>query len=195
MLRDIKNLADVYLITGNLVSNEADFLQRAKAKIESGIQLLQLRIKGISEQLYADIAIEVAKMCQQHGCNLILNHSLENLPDTQFQGIHLTSKLLMHYKHIPQRIRDQYWLSAACHDLIELERAEALCLDFAILTPIQKSNYAPTARYIGWKKAIELRENTSIPLFAAGGMDVDDVSYVKEQGFHGIAALGALWDR
>lgn len=195
MVKNIKSLADVYLITGNLVSNEAEFIQNAKEKIVSGIQLIQLRIKGVTEQLYADIAAKVAEMCQQYGCNLILNHSLENLPGIKFQGIHLSSKLLMHCQRIPQRIRDRYWLSAACHNLIELEQAEALGLDFAILTPIQQSNYAPTAPYLGWDTAIELREKISIPLFAAGGMDIGDIPYVKQRGFHGIAALGALWDR
>lgn len=189
----VRNLPDVYMITNDDFDDVEILLKKVDHQLKQGVRLVQLRIKNKKDASYDFYAKKLLDLCQQYSAHLVLNHSIKSLPDINCYGIHITSNELMETKSIPDAIREKYTISCPVHNDQELAKANALKLDFAILTPIQKSFSYPAAPFIGWSEAEKLLKETNIPLYAAGGMQVNDLKKVKELGFVGIASMGALW--
>ena len=84
-------------------------------------------------------------------------------------------------------------VAASCHDAAELRHAERLRCDFALLGPVQATPTHPGATPLGWERFAALREHSSIPLYAIGGLGPADIATARAHGAQGIAAIRALW--
>lgn len=189
-----RNLPEIYMITNDDFDDVEMLLNKVEHQLKKGIKLVQLRIKKKKKDSYEFYANQLVKICDKHAAKLVLNHSLKSLPNLDCFGIHITSNELMETQNIPDGIRKKYQISSPVHNEQELARANELKLDFAILTPIQKSISYPHVPFIGWNESEMLLKKTDIPLYAAGGMNVNDLQKAKDLGFVGIACLGALWE-
>lgn len=189
----VRDLPDVYMITNDDFEDVETLIKKVDHQLNQGIRLVQLRIKNKKDAGYDFYAKKLLDLCNRYSANLVLNHTIKSLPDVNCYGIHITSSELMETKSIPDAIREKYTISCPVHNYQELAKAHVLKLDFAILTPIQKSFSSPGAPFIGWDGAAKLFKETNIPLYAAGGMRINDLKKVKELGFVGIASMGSLW--
>ena len=71
--------------------------------------------------------------------------------------------------------------------------AAALELDFALLSPVLPTKSHPGAVHLGWEKLAALTDVSSIPVYALGGLQLDDMESAWEKGAHGIALLRQAW--
>jgi 8-oxo-dGTP diphosphatase len=77
--------------------------------------------------------------------------------------------------------------------LDDLRRAEELGLDFAVLGPVAATPSHPDATPLGWARFAELRETVGLPIYALGGLCLDEVATARRHGAQGIAAMRGLW--
>ena len=75
----------------------------------------------------------------------------------------------------------------------ELQQAVNLGLDFAVLSPVMKTLSHPDARPLGLSAMAELITNCPIPVYALGGMTIDQLHEIQSHGAHGIAMLRNAW--
>jgi 8-oxo-dGTP diphosphatase len=119
---------------------------------------------------------------------------LLNVPDEirtdVYDGVHLTSKQLSSAETRP----DCRIVSASCHNRHELEQAQSIGVDFAVLSPVRKTRSHPYAEPLGWGAFNQLVDDINIPVYALGGMVSDDIEQAWQSGGQGIAAISALWD-
>ncbi len=186
-------LPDHYLITGEFAS-VADFEQRLSAALRDGIELVQLRLTHewvqANPQSYA---LEIMELCTRL-CGLNSVKLQFNVPD-QFEtltsnGIHLNSQRLLKTKHRPAGDI----VSASCHGWQELEHAQSIGVDFAVLSPVQKTRSHPDAQPLGWEAFEQLVDDINIPVYALGGVTEGDIEQAWNSGGQGVAAIGAFWN-
>ena len=84
-------------------------------------------------------------------------------------------------------------VGASCHNAAELDRAQSLGLDYALLSPVLPTASHPGAAPLGWEKFAELVERTALPVYALGGMTQRHIAVARQCGGQGIAAIGGLW--
>ena len=208
-------LPDKYLITGKFTDSD-DFIFKLKNALNSGIKLVQLRLKdnvikdkGIKENSREDISQlqflleQSAELCKQAEVNLMLNlsadylHSID-LSKIEFAGFHADSKTLNTLSQRPVevfKVRPRGGLfSASCHNMEELLLAIKLNADFVVLSPVQKTASHPDMPAMGWRQFSNLIENISIPVYALGGVSENDLEAAWQHGAQGIAAISALWE-
>ncbi|MGB5395955.1 MAG: Nudix family hydrolase, partial [Gammaproteobacteria bacterium] len=144
-------LPERYLITGAFDSLD-DFVQRLSSAINNGIRLVQLRLKPDWLQTNAQLAEQIvhAAEAQCHKANVTL---LLNVPDkisalSACKNIHADSSRLQQLEKRPEC----YLFSASCHTPEDLRKAEKLNADFAVLSPVQKTQSHPDAEPLGWEK-------------------------------------------
>ncbi len=208
-------LPDKYLITGKFTDSD-DFFYKLKNAINSGIKLVQLRLKdnvikekgmkengrqGISQLQF--LLEQSAELCKQAEVNLMLNlsaddlHSLD-LSKIEFAGFHADSKTLNTLSQRPLEVfkaRPRGGLfSASCHNMEELILAIKLNADFVVLSPVQKTASHPDMPAMGWRQFSNLIENISVPVYALGGVSENDLEAAWQHGGQGIAAISALWE-
>lgn len=169
------------------------FMSRLEALIDSGIHLIQLRAKCLSDNEYRPLARKVIALGRQKGATVLLNASVECARELDADGLHLCSSRM---RLLQERPLEPYkWLSASCHNLEELQHAIAIGADFAVLSPIKPTTSHPDAEPIGWDAFHLMAEQSSIPLYALGGMSEGDIDTAWVRGGQGIAAIGSLWQK
>lgn len=156
--------------------------------IGNGVRLLQLRVKSLPASEILTVYATVFAECQRHGVKLLLNSDLP-LFQAEADGIHLSSHALMMAN---QRPENYAWVAASCHDLKELEHAQSIGVDFAVLAPILPTPTHPDATPLGWDVMAELIEQVNLPVFALGGLKIEDIQRVLQAGGQGIAGISAF---
>lgn len=84
-------------------------------------------------------------------------------------------------------------LATSCHSVAELEASAALGCAFALLGPVKETRSHPGVAGIGWDAFRDMRAHVpTIPVYALGGLGMDDVAIARRHGAQGIAAISAF---
>lgn len=166
----------------------AEVLDNCRRILASGIKLLQFRVKSLPVADLQNLLELVSELCWQQQVRLLINSDLPvNIANAQ--GLHLSSRALLACTERPQGYR---WVAASCHNLAELQRAETLGLDFAVLAPVQATASHPGVAALGWHALTELLEQINLPVFALGGLGRRDLDRALAAGAQGIAGISAF---
>jgi 8-oxo-dGTP diphosphatase len=173
-------------ITPEFNGDKKRFLVRIEKQLKSGIGMIQLRSHlPMSEEL-RQLAADVRTLCLQHGAKCFINQHIDLARDLGC-GVHLKSSQL-HQPGIEKMISGML-TSAACHHKADLLKAQAINIDFGLLSPIAKTSSHPDAEPIGWEGFAALRAEVSMPIFALGGLSANDMSIARAHGAQGIAGI------
>ncbi|MDH5571836.1 MAG: Nudix family hydrolase [Gammaproteobacteria bacterium] len=182
-------LPDQYLVTG-AYTDEIDFISRLGNSLKRGIRLLQLRLKDIDKS-NTSLIEQAVNLCRQYNACVLLNTDVEHSMQFDLGGVHLNSMRLMKYQFRP--VDKSKYLAASIHNMIELEQAHKIGVDFIVVSPVHKTLSHQDAIPIGWQGLYELTEASRCPVYALGGMTLEDIHQAKKHGAQGIAAISALW--
>jgi 8-oxo-dGTP diphosphatase len=192
--------ADRYLVLPEPDMQHVDaFLDALDRALASGIRRVQLRSRALDVPGLRALAQRVQKRLRPSRAELLINcggMAEIELARELGAGVHLRAALLMQLAARPlDRAGGDRGASvaASCHDAAELAQAEALGLDFAVLGPVRETASHPVQAAIGWPAFAALRETVSLPIYALGGMGVDDLAQARAHGAQGIAAIRSLW--
>ena len=182
-------LPDIYAISCVSEIGEEEFLHRLAIKISSGLQMLQLREKSMSNCQLHRLVDKILPLTVPAGVTILINSDMPAEQQNRLSGLHLTSRHLMNIDRRP----DFDTVAASCHNREELQQAVKLGLDFAVLSPVMKTLSHPESQPLGISKMAELIANCPIPVYALGGMTIDQLHKVQSHGAHGIAMLRNAW--
>jgi len=182
---------DRYLITPEPDTDEdaahQDWYARLACALEAGVRRVQLRTPTSP----ARIALaEQAVARHRSGVQWLLNRDIE-LARRLGVGVHLGGEQLLQLEARP--LPADQLVAASCHDLAQLQAAQRLGCDFAVLGPVQATDSHPGSPPMGWDTFETLRAQVSLPLYALGGLHPEDITQARRHGAQGIAAIRALW--
>jgi 8-oxo-dGTP diphosphatase len=172
-----------YAITDAQGRGRAPMLASIRARLESGLKMLQVRDKDLPDR--EAFARAVLQLARPRGAKVLINGG----PDIA-DGIHYTAAQLMRLGERPRK----GLAAASCHDAVELQRAMALDLDFAVLGPVKATPTHPGAATLGWEGFARIARGASIPVYAIGGMRRADLESAWRAGAHGVAMVSGAWD-
>jgi 8-oxo-dGTP diphosphatase len=181
---------DRYLVTPAPEGSDAAWLESLEAALDAGIRRVQLRAPHCPPARWTCLVEAAVDACRRHGADVLINGDIA-LAQAMDVGVHLRSSQLaaLEARPLPKEQR----VGASCHTLEDLRRAEAIGCDFAVLGPIAQTPTHPNAKPLGWEGFAALREEVALPIYAIGGMTVEDVATARAHGAQGIAAIRALW--
>ena len=201
-LNDLKNkqfpVADIPIIkaiqlpTQYLITPEPQdkkFFYQLESCLDSGIKLVQLRAKKLSELDYCHHAERALILCDRYQAKLLTNSSLKTAISVGTDGVNLNSKRLFTDLEIPNNLL----VAASCHSLAEIDQANKLKLDFIAVSPVHVTTSHPDSSPLGWQQFFQLTESANCPVFALGGMKISDIEIATAHGAQGIAAISGLW--
>lgn len=184
---------DRYLVTPAPADDSSVWLQSLQQALDAGIARVQLRASsGMDAVQWRVIVIDAVKRCRKAGAEVLINADL-TLALELGVGVHLRSTQLHELQRRP--LADGALVGASCHTVEDLLRAEHLACDFAVLGPVHATATHPELKGIGWTKFAAMRETTSLPIYAIGGMNPANIEVARAHGAQGIAAIRALWPR
>jgi len=149
--------------------------------------LVQVREKDMSRQKLQHLLSRALVRARPFGSTVVLNSDCGTLP--QCDGVHLTSKALMAAHARPAGSL----VGASCHDESELEKAEALALDYAVVGPVRATPSHVAAATMGWVRFGSLARGRTMPIYAIGGLTRADLAEARRYGAHGVALRSAAF--
>ena len=156
--------------------------------LDKQVKLLQVRLKSLPTSEIESVLNAILPICQQHQITVLINSDLP-FNGQKTAGLHLSSRALLACDRRP----DNYeWVAASCHNQEELKQAERIGADFVVLAPILPTATHPHAKPLGWENLQTLIEQVNLPVFALGGLSLQDIDRVIDVGGQGIAGISAF---
>lgn len=193
--------------------NDLYLLTSKKHTLAENIHAIRLTMQKqmISCQLYLDESLlkETNKTelmsvqalldeAREKGCQVLLSGSTKCLKKLKgFAGIHLSSddlEILRNNKVDKQNHKKILLensgglLAVSVHNQVDLDLAISLSADFVLLSPIKPSAAHPEIASLGWETFSEMVSHVPIPVYALGGMTLNDLNTAKHHGAMGIAS-------
>lgn len=178
------------LVTPEPGDDEDAWLDGLRLALSSGAQRVQLRARSLEPARWHALACRAVPLCRAAGAEVRVNGDV-GLALELGTGLHLRAAQMavLARRPVPETVA----LSASCHDVEDLRRAEALGCDFAIVGAIRETASHPGQPGLGWSRFTALREQVSLPIYAIGGLAPTDLAEARSHGAQGIAAIRALW--
>ena len=187
-------LSDFYLICPEPEADNKNYINKFKACISAGVRLFQLRFsKNSYYDRHEDLIVELLELCKSSRSRLLINSLPAYAVKIGAHGVHLNSERLLQFYERP--LDEKFLVSASCHNSTELEHACKIDVDFAVLSPVNKTSSHESAKPLGWGKFKNLVEPVNIPVYALGGMRADDMKKFCEFGAQGVSVLSGVWNQ
>ncbi len=168
---------------------EAVFMERMEAALARGLRLIQLREKTLPLVELERVARQMVALAHAHGARVVINTESGLAASVGEDGVHLPGAALMALEARPAA----GLVGASCHSIVELEHAAQLGLDYVQLSPVLPTLSHPGAATLGWDGFARLIQDYPLPVYALGGMELDQLDAARQMGAHGIAMLRASW--
>lgn len=185
-----RRMKGVYAIIDlGLIGN--GYMEFAKGVIEGGAVILQLRGKEKKIQDLLIISQELCNLAKTKDVIFIVNDRVDVALGVDADGVHLgqedmpirTARKLMGQDKI---------IGASTHNLDEVKRAIDEGVDYISFGPIYKTQTKPELYPIGTNLLPKIRKLTTIPIFAIGGINIDNLKGLKGSGIDGVVCASYL---
>jgi 8-oxo-dGTP diphosphatase len=175
---------DRYLVTPDPQADGNAWLDALERVLAQG-DIRRVQLRGAPPAL----AREAAALCRAADVEVLVNSDIALARELRV-GVHLKAAQLaaLGQRPLPATLP----VAASCHALEDVVHAERLRCDFAVLGPLQPTPTHPGAQVLGWDAFAAVREQTTIPLYAIGGLGPADLPIARAHGAQGIAAIRAL---
>lgn len=177
-------------------ADESLLLVNLQKILSRGVKLIQLRLKTSSSDNIKQFIEEALLLCRQEDALLLINSAVQNAPNIAVNGIHLTSHDLMAATKRPDftlsSTKLACWVAASCHNLQELQHAQAIGVDFVVLAPVLNTKTHPETKSLGWEQFAKLVSQVNLPVYALGGLSEAELNSARTAGAQGISAIRAF---
>ena len=183
----------IYLISDRKIIPRSSFWKRLEAILKVGLPAFQLREKDLCDkELYA-IARSARALTKRHGCKLLINGRWDIAKAVGADGVHLPEDSLP-LPVVRREMGKRAILGKSTHSLKAAQRALKEGADYISFGPIFDT---PSKRAFGQPLGLNALQavcaEISIPVFALGGIKLENASRTMNQGAWGIALISGIW--
>ena len=182
----------LYAITDRRNLDKKVFFEKIEEALQGGVTILQLREKELDEDSFINEAIEVKKICRNHGVPLIINDNVNVALKSGADGVHVGIED-MPIDEIRRTVPDSFIIGATCKTVEQAQSAERLGADYMGVGAVFPSPTKKNAVRITREQLKEICASVSIPAVAIGGITLENVDELKGGGMSGIAVVSAVF--
>lgn len=178
-------------------TTSAEQLKNIRQALEAGCNWIQLRYKTAPDHELTPVAEEVKKLCTEYAATFIINDRPDIAKAVDADGVHvgLTDTAIAEAKKIIGNNKITGGTANTLKDV--LQRVEEGC-SYVGLGPFRftttKEKLSPVLGLKGYKEIIEAlsQQHISIPVYAIGGILLEDIHDIMQTGVHGVAVSGII---
>lgn len=174
--------------------SHVDFSRKA---CEAGVKWIQYRNKNASSKTMWEEALKIKTVCKEFKAKLIINDNPNLAFEAGADGVHL-GKEDVSIEEARNLIGDKFIIGASCNNIDDIIRAQYEGANYVGLGPYQftktKSNLNSILDKSGFEEVMNdyAKNKLTIPVYAIGGVNADDVDFFLSIGIYGAAVSSAL---
>ncbi|MBR5983384.1 MAG: thiamine phosphate synthase [Bacteroidales bacterium] len=176
-----------------------DYISGCKEALRGGIRFVQLRMKDASDDEVVATAKVLREECDKYAALLTVDDRVNLLETGLFDGVHIgkNDMLVCEAKKITG---DKFLLGATCNTEEDVFHAIADGADYIGMGPFRftttKKNLSAILGLNGYRNIMQKMQalGAKMPIYAIGGIRVEDLQDLKDTGVHGIAISSVILD-
>lgn len=182
-------MSDIICVTNRNLCKE-DFLKRIEKIVVAHPAGIILREKDLTKEEYRNLAKQVLQICEKHQVSCILHSFTDEAIELSAEAVHLPLSILREMTE-EQRSRFKV-LGASCHSLEEALEAERLGCTYIIAGHIFATDCKKGLPGRGLDFLKSICENVSIPVYAIGGINGENIADVRNAGAKGACVMSGF---
>jgi thiamine-phosphate pyrophosphorylase len=185
-----RRLEGLYLVVAPILPFDRLLVVVEKA-LTGGVDIMQF-VSGEEASDTVGFGRDLSHLAKQHGVPFLINGKLQLMQEVGADGMHFDT-----YDTTPGEVRRKlggryivgYTLG---NDLERLKWAEDVGADYISFCSIFPTSSATQCEIVPIETVKAARSKTNLPIFAAGGIDLQNADLVLEAGADGIAVVSAI---
>lgn len=162
----------------------------------AGVRMVQFRSKTLSIEQQINEGKAIREICTKYQCYFIVNDSPQIAKACGADGVHLGSDDIL-IEEARKILGEEKIIGYACSSLEEFQKLLNKDIDYLSIGPYKftetKANLPAVLGLDGYQHIFrQLKEEIPFPLFAVGGIGIDDVEEIAKLPFTGIALSNTL---
>ena len=189
----IVNLPKIYLITDRHQTKKGrSLLETVEELLYAGVKIVQLREKDLNAAELFPLAVEMRKLTNKYDCQLLINDRIDIAQAVGADGVHLGNHSLS-VSVARQILGEGKIIGVSTHSQNELDSGYQQGADFITYSPIY---FTPSKAKMGEPVGIESLRSVCkkclLPVYALGGIKIENSREAMNAGAHGIALISEL---
>lgn len=185
------DLSRLYAITDrNLIQSSLG--EDIAAAVKGGAGLIQLREKNVTEDEYIAYAREALAVCRSLGAKLIINDSVSVCAAAGADGVHL-GQGDADPKEARRILGGNAIIGVTAKTVEQAQRAEADGADYLGSGAVFGTSTKADAVKMDIETLREIAATVSIPVYAIGGINAENISQLRGSGIYGAAVVSGIF--
>lgn len=182
----------LYVIIDPQVTGGRDPMEIARAAVNGGAKMLQLRDKLRDKGEILTLATPLQQLCQEHDVMLIMNDQVDLAATVGSAGVHV-GQTDMPVDQVRKVLAPHQVLGRSNREFDQLIESQEMGVDHVAFGAIYRTTTKGVGRPPqGIEPLRKARELAKVPLVAIGGINIDNVTPVVEAGADAICVTAAV---
>lgn len=171
-------------------------LEAIEKACQAGCKWVQLRMKKVSFEIYLETAKAAKEICQRYDAKLTINDNVQVALESGADGLHLGKEDMKPSE--ARAIVGDIIIGGTANTWEDVQRLSKEPIDYIGLGPLRytstKKKLSPILGLAGYQEILNKMKaaNIDLPVYAIGGIALEDVVAVLETGVFGIAVSGLI---
>ena len=183
---------DLYLVTDRNQTGGRDLLWVLQQALDAGVKAIQLREKDLSGRDLFFLAERLHRLCQAYDAALFINDRVDVALAVDAAGVQL-SKVSLSVATARELLGTRKTIGVSTHSLQEAKAAEQNGANFVLFGPVyftaSKAAYGAPQGLASIKTIVD---NISLPVYAIGGINAENIVSTRNIGVRGVALISAI---
>jgi thiamine-phosphate pyrophosphorylase len=166
--------------------------------IAGGVEIVQLRVKDCdwhkgrdARRCLLDAADRAARLCREHGALFVVNDFPEIAVEVDADGVHVGQDD-MAVGEVRAIVGPDMLVGLSTHTPQEMDAAATVPADYIGVGPVHATPTKPGRAAVGVELVRYAATHATVPFFAIGGLDADNVGEVLDAGASRVCVLRAV---
>lgn len=189
-MRRVRRPKGLYLVV-SLILPQKELLSAAEKALDGGVDILQLSAEPeiFEENTFAG---ELADLTREHEKPFIINNDLKLAKEVKADGLHFDT-----FEITPKEVRRKLGIECLVGYTVNIDPekvqwAEKKGANYISFCSVFQKCTAAQCPIVSLETVRKTRALTSLSIFAAGGINLDNAHLVLEAGADGVAVTSAL---
>lgn len=182
----------LYAITDTRWLGGKTMEEQVEQALKGGVTFLQLRYKDATHEERVAMALKIKPIAQKYNVPFVIDDDVLAVLEADADGVHIGQKDTS-YEEARRLLGPDKIIGMTTKTVEQALNAQKLGADYIGTGAVFDTQTKVETIHMSKETLIDIAENVDIPIVAIGGINYDNMDYLKNTGVSGIAVISAIF--